>query len=266
VIDVKGSWNKIARRYVRRYRISDRIIHYGPLCAGEDKLMLLGNLRGKKVLDLGCGAGQNAIALARQGANVTGIDFSAAQIAQARILAGQRRFKINFMAEDISRRLPLADSHFDLIISACAIAFVKNIDKAFREAFRLLKAGGKFVLSDMYPLQYILDENDDKLSFNHTFPHKPILLKWNWDFGANEGFPEEALKAHFQHYVRSLSAYHNALTEAGFVVERMLEPKSTLNTPHKGFSREIWKEYKYIASHLPITFIMVCRKPHRKGP
>jgi ubiquinone/menaquinone biosynthesis C-methylase UbiE len=266
VIDVQGSWNKIARHYVRQYRISDKIIHYGPLCPGEDKLKLMGNLRGRKVLDLGCGAGQNTVALARQGAKVTAFDFSDAQIAQARKLAHQKHLKAEFIVGNISGRLPFPDLHFDLIISACAIAFVKDIDKAFREAFRLLKTGGKFILSDMHPLQYILDEESDKITFNHPFPHKPILLKWSWDFGAGEGFADDPLKARFQHYVRSLSAYHNALTGAGFVVEQMLEPKSTLNTPHIGFSREIWKEYKYIASHLPITFIMVCRKPHPKGP
>jgi ubiquinone/menaquinone biosynthesis C-methylase UbiE len=264
VIDVQGSWNKIARHYARQYRISDKIIHYGPLCPGEDNLKLLGYLRGKKVLDLGCGAGQNAIALARQGARVAAVDFSEAQIAQARRLANQQGLKPNFIVGDICGPLPFPDSHFDLIISACAIAFVKNIDKAFQEVFRMLKAGGKFILSDMHPLQYILDEDCDTVRFNHPYPHKPILFKWNWDFDGIKGLAKGRLKAYFQHYVRSLSAYHNALTGAGLVVERMLEPKSTMNTPHIGFSREIWKEYKYIASHLPITFIMVCRKPQCK--
>jgi ubiquinone/menaquinone biosynthesis C-methylase UbiE len=264
VIDVKKSWNKIARHYVRHYRISDKIIHYGPLCPGEDKLRLLGNLRGKKVLDLGCGAGQNAIAIARKGARVRAIDFSETQIAQARKLAGQKRLNVNFTVGNISGALPFPDSHFDLIISACAIAFIKNIDPVFREVYRTLKDSGKFILSDMHPLQYIIDEDNDRLTFNHPFPHKPILLKWSWDFNTCAG-SRTPLRARFQHYVRSLSEYHNSLNRAGFVIEKMLEPKSTLNTPHIGFSREIWKEYRYIASHLPITFIMICGKHMRSG-
>jgi ubiquinone/menaquinone biosynthesis C-methylase UbiE len=261
VVNIHSSWNKIARHYVRQYDISTNIIHYGPLCPGEDKLKLLGNLSGKKVLDLGCGAGQNAIALAAKGAKVTAVDFSEIQIEQARQLASLKKADINFIVSDISKLPAIADSQFDLAISACAIAFVKNLNQAFGETYRVLKPGGKFVLSDMHPLQYILDEGDDSVSFNHPFPHQPILFKWRWDFGAKEGFATDPLKASFQHYVRSLSTYHNALVEAGFVVEKMLEPKSTLRSPHTGFSREIWKEYKYIASHLPITYIFVCRKP-----
>ncbi len=259
MINVQDSWNRIASHYVKRYAISDKIIHYGPLCPGEDKLKLLGNLSGKKILDLGCGAGQNAIAIARLGARVTAIDFSEDQIRQAGDMAIRRKAQIRFIAGDIARRLPLPRGSFDLIISACAIAFVRDIEQVFRESIRVLKPGGMFVLSDMHPLQYILDENRTGVNFTHSFPHKPLLLKWRWDF--EDGKIGSMAGAHFQHYVRSLSDYHNALTSTGFVIGKMLEPKSTLRTPHIGFSREIWNEYRYIASHLPITFIILAQKP-----
>ena len=90
---------------------------------------------------------------------------------------------------------------------------------------------------------------------NHIYPYEPILLKWHWEFDELKRAPG------FQHYVRSIPHYHNALTAAGFTVSKILEPKSTIDTPHTGFSREILREYKYIAEHIPITFIIVCRKP-----
>jgi hypothetical protein len=145
------------------------------------------------------------------------------------------------------------------VISACAIAFVKEIDLVFAEAFRVLKQGSTFVLSDMHPLQYIFDEIKGGVRFNNPYPFSPILLKWRWDFQPSDK-AGRALDVPFQHYVRSLSYYQNTLIDAGFRIEKTLEPKATRISPHKGFSSEIWSEYRYIAQHLPITYIIVARK------
>jgi ubiquinone/menaquinone biosynthesis C-methylase UbiE len=258
VSKIRQSWNAIAGHYAWCYPISTKVVHYGPLCPGEDKLGLLADLAGKHVLELGCGAGQNSVALARAGAIVTAVDFSDAQIEQARAASIKNGTEITFAVADVCDLSRYRTESFDVAISACTIAFVEDIKKAFTEACRVIRPGGLFILSDMHPLQYIVDETSKGMRFNHAYPFKPFAMKWSWDFSGSEKW--KAISAPFKHYVRSISDYHNALTESGFEVERILEPKPTLKTPHIGFSREIIREYKYIASHLPITFIMVCMK------
>ena len=255
MVDIRKSWDKIAEPYRKRYEISTDVVHYGPLCPGEDKLHLLGDIKGKTAIDLGCGGGQNAIALSRIGAKVTAVDFSHEQIRLAENLASDHNVAIDFITGEISDLSFLAKSGFDIAISACAIAYVQDIESAFAEVFRILKPSGKFILSDMNPLQYIIDEIEGGVEFNHTYPHEPILLKWRWEFDELKRAPG------FMHYVRSIPHYHNTLTAAGFTVSKILEPQSTLDTPHIGFSQEIMKEYRYIAEHIPITFIIVCHKP-----
>ncbi len=255
MVDIRKSWDKIAEPYRKRYEISTDVVHYGPLCPGEDKLHILGDIKGKSIIDLGCGGGQNAVALAKMGARVTAVDFSHEQIRLAENLASELDASIDFITGEISDLSRLPKSGFDIAISACAIAYVPDINSTFAEAFRVLKPGGRFILSDMNPLQYIMDEIDGGVEFNHKYPYAPILLKWRWEFDELQRAPG------FQHYVRSISCYHNALTAAGFAVSKILEPKSTPDTPHIGFSKEILEEYKYIAEHIPITFIMTCRRP-----
>ena len=215
-------------------------------------MRLIGTIAGRRAVDLGCGAGQNAIALSRMGASVTAIDFSVNQLAQAQQLAVESEANIRFLKRDITNLAGLADNSFDLALSACAMAFVPDLDDAFAETFRILKKGGRFILSVMHPLQYILDGGEADLTFNSTFPFRPRLLKWRWDFSG--------ARARFQHYLRSVSEYHNALVAVGLIVTRIIEPKPTLRTPHYGFSKEIMREYPYIARHLPITLIFVAIK------
>jgi len=253
MVDIRQSWEKIARFYNRTYTIKTNTVHYGPLCPGDDKLGLLGNISVRKVIDLGCGAGQNCIALTRLGAAVTGVDYSSNQLDAARELASRAKAVIDFIESDITNLAVLKTDAYDIAISACAMAFVRDIEAAFAEAYRILKPGGKFILSIMHPVQYILDGEKNRVSFNSTYPFKRRLIRWHWDFA------EESIK--FQYYLRSLSEYHNRLVDAGFVVIRVLEPKPTLKTPHIGFSREIMNEYPYIARHLPITLIFVALKP-----
>jgi 2-polyprenyl-3-methyl-5-hydroxy-6-metoxy-1,4-benzoquinol methylase len=254
VANVKRSWDKIARPYRQHYEISTEVVHFGPLCPGEDKLRLLGDIKGKKVIDLGCGGGQNSVALARMGARVTAVDFSSEQIAQATYLAEKEGCSIDFKTSDICDLRFSPDSKFDIALSACAISFAEDISMVFSEVHRVLKPGGMFILSDMNPLQYIMDEIEGGVEFNDTYPYAPILLKWSWEFEELKNAPR------FQHYVRSISEYINKLIESGFIVYKILEPQSSLDTPHIGFSREIMEEYPHIAKHIPITFIILCRQ------
>lgn len=255
MINVKKSWDKIAILYKNRYDISREIVHYGPLCPGEDRLNLMGDISGKKVVDLGCGGGQNAVALNKMGAEVTGVDFSSEQVSLARKLAEDSGSSIMFKAADISSLTFIRDGSHDLAISACAVSFVEDTDSFFAETFRILKSGGRFILSDMNPLQYVLDETEDGMVFNNPYFQRSLSISWSWEFD------ELPRATRFRHYVRPVSQYHNSLVDAGFVTKKILEPEPTLDTPHRGFSEEIMEEYSYIASHIPITFIIVCEKP-----
>ncbi|GAH11994.1 unnamed protein product, partial [marine sediment metagenome] len=84
--NIREHWNMDALKYQKREKISTDHVHYGPNCPYEKDLNLLGDVQGKKIVELGCGGGQCSIALTKRGAICTGIDLSDEQIKYAKNL------------------------------------------------------------------------------------------------------------------------------------------------------------------------------------
>src|SRR5918998_5585689 len=95
-------------------------IEYGPQ-ANEDRLRLLGDVDGKRVLEIGCGGAQCGIAFAKRGAVVTGVDIAAAQLTFARDLAAQHGVAITFYQRDMTDLSPIASASQEIVFSASAL-------------------------------------------------------------------------------------------------------------------------------------------------
>ncbi|MFX1286438.1 MAG: class I SAM-dependent methyltransferase [Promethearchaeota archaeon] len=67
------------------------------MAPGEKELGLLGNVKGKRILELGCGGGQNSIVLAKWGAKVIGLDISEIQLECANILAKKEGVRVDWL-------------------------------------------------------------------------------------------------------------------------------------------------------------------------
>ncbi len=72
---VRTAWDRMSPSYQAETRISVDDVHYAPLAPGERELKILGDVQGKRVLELACGAAQNAIAVSKWGARVTAVDI-----------------------------------------------------------------------------------------------------------------------------------------------------------------------------------------------
>jgi len=260
---IARGWNELSESYQANCRISTREVHYGPLTYGERRLKLLGKVRGKRALEIGCGGGQNAIALARQGATAYGVDPSRKQIEYARRLGKECGVKATFEvspAEDLSI---FADSRFDLALSSHAFGYVADLEAAYREAFRVLKSGGLFVLCIGNPFHIILayylsggkleGVEDDYLSW-------PSVEKWSWKY---EGRPPVQMWG----YSRTLSQMINPLLETDFALEKLVE-QGVEDVPHMSEKQKAkfpylckWNEEEFaVARKIPYSLILKLRK------
>jgi len=111
-------------------------------------LELLGDVRDRRVLDIGCGDGALAVCLARRGADVTGIDASPAMIAAARQRALDAGVPVNFCVGR-AEELPFGASSFDLAAAVTVLCFIPDATRTFTEASRVIHHGGRLVIGEL---------------------------------------------------------------------------------------------------------------------
>jgi malonyl-CoA O-methyltransferase len=126
-----------------------------PLQALEEPMVrrAIGDPCGLRALDLGCGTGRHALWLATNGATVTAVDFSAGMLDEARRKPGAD--SIHFVQHDLHAPLPFANGEFDLVVSGLVLEHLRELDGFFSETRRVLKSGGRAVVSAMHPAMFL---------------------------------------------------------------------------------------------------------------
>ena len=126
-----------------------------PLQALEEPVLrgAVGDPRGLTVLDLGCGTGRHSVWLAESGASVTAVDFSEGMLTEARRKPGAAT--VRFLTHDLHHPLPFRAEAFDLVVSGLVLEHLQDLDLFFAEAHRVLKPGGRAVVSAMHPAMFL---------------------------------------------------------------------------------------------------------------
>jgi ubiquinone/menaquinone biosynthesis C-methylase UbiE len=200
---------------------------------------MLGNIRAKKTLDLGCGEGYNSRIMARKGAKVTGVDFSKKMIQAAIELEDKERLGIEYLVADACNLHMLKSKIFDVVACFMALHDIENYQATIREAFRILKRRGRFVFAMPHPC------------FETRIRDGKVYGEWAFKKQTERGIPENVLYYKVDRYFdnhrfivpwkmkrltqqfettsfhRTLSDYAQALNQAGFVISRFTEPRPT---------------------------------------
>ena len=255
---VKSGWDEMSDRYQRDAVISTDDVHYGPLIPGEKELRLLGDVRGKHVLELACGGAQNSIALARWGACVTAVDLSAKQSAPARRLVRSEGVDVNLVQADVECLTMFDDESFDTILSSNGIEFVTDIEGCLREWRRVLRTGGVAVVSTVHPLgAFEWDEARGTLLVENYL--SPPVEVWH-DVGESDGWRGLT-------FFRTVEEMFSTLTAAGFSVERIIEPAPypfhRMNDAEKSripYRGALWEGDYERMSKVPFNIIYKARK------
>lgn len=184
---------------------------WGGFLPSEDKLNLLGDLSGKRVLEIGCGNGHSLEYTASHGVTeLWGLDISASQIARTREYLNTKKITANLICSPMENECGLPTNYFDVVYSVYGIGWSTDLDTTFKLINSYLKENGKFVFGWSHPI------------------HKCVSIENGQLFFSNSYFNEEWYRADMSDKQiilsnRMLSTYINTLANNGFAIEQLVE-------------------------------------------
>ena len=131
-----------------------------------------GELKGKRVLGLASGGGQQMPIFAALGAECTVLDYSEKQLQSERVVSQREGYSIEIIRADMTKPLPFADETFDLVFHPVSNCYVKEVKPIFKECARILKHGGILLAGLDNGVNYLVD--DDEAMIVNTMPFDPL--------------------------------------------------------------------------------------------
>ena len=221
---------------------------YGPGLPTETELRLLGSLEGKRVLDLGCGAGHAAVAFARAGAKVIAVDPSAEQIEAARAAAEVAEVRIELQQASPAELAFVRADGIDLAWSSYALAEVPDLDRVFRQVHRVLRHEAPIVFTLPHPAFTMFVAGDRDLEGSTGAPPTPRRR-----YHAPEPYTVDRGSDRVTDTPRTISSVFTSLSRANFRVDHLLEPE----VDRSQVAAEHWDEAMAWA---PPTLVVRARK------
>lgn len=130
------------------------------------------DLKGRKLLGLACGGGQQMPLFAAAGAECTVLDYSERQLESEHMVSEREGYEIEIVRADMSKALPFADESFDVIVHPVSNSYIREVEPLWRECFRILKPGGVLLAGLDNGINYLFDDEETMLT--HSLPFDPV--------------------------------------------------------------------------------------------
>jgi len=182
-----------------------------------------GSLKGKKVLGLASGGGQQLPIFSALGASCTLLDYSACQCESERMVAEREGYAIEIVQADMTKPLPFADETFDLIFHPVSNCYVEEVRPIFRECYRVLKTGGALLSGLDNGINYLFDDDGTTVCFR--LPFNPLKDPKLYDYCVNNDWGIQ-----FSH---TIEEQIGGQLEAGFRLTHLYEDTNGSGSLHE---------------------------------
>jgi SAM-dependent methyltransferase len=180
----------------------------------------MGNVEGKQLLHLQCHFGLDTLSWAREGATVTGIDFSGEAIRLARILTEKAQLTARFIQTNLYKLPQVLTEKFDIVYTSIGVLCWLNDLRTWAEIIaHFLKPSGFFYIADGHPFKNMFDnDHPEELQLMYNYFHNPVPMEFIAEGSyASDAHHMNPLKEY--EWEHSLSEIINSLIQAGLKID-----------------------------------------------
>ena len=204
----------------------------------------LGDVAGKTLLHLQCHFGLDTLSWAREGAIVTGVDFSPDAIDLARSLSDELHLPATFLCANIYDLPEEPEAQFDIVFTSYGVlTWLPDLDRWAHLIARYLKPEGTFYIVEFHPLLSMLDDDGERIAYPYFRTEEPLRFEDEGSYAA----PDADVKQTSYEWPHSLGEIVTALLKEGLRLQYLHEfPYSTYPFPHyleeDAPGRYVWKD------------------------
>lgn len=243
--NTKKMYNDFGEKYQERR-------YYNDYVEIPNMLKTVKNIKGKRLLDIGCGAGVHIKAYSKKGAKCSGIDISETMIEMAKKNNPKVEFKVGTVT-----KLPYKSNSFDVVTCSLILDYIADLNLAYKEINRILKKGGILYYSYNSPVACVREDYEDNNykirglgKFIDKKRNKTIFLGQNGRLEHVEWIPG----------MKMICYWYPINVHLKGIVKNNLELIDLVDCyPIKSFKKLYPEKYKHHTKY-PLWTIYVCRK------
>lgn len=257
----KQLWNELTDVHVKSYGVDK--FKAGQTTLDEIQLREIGDLRGKTLLHLQCHFGLDTLSLAREGAIVTGVDFSEKGIENARRMSSETGIPARFILSNIYDLRNHLDEKFDVVYTTQGVlCWLRDINEWGRIISHFLKPGGILYVMESHPFLHIFDDTKAELGdIVHPYFHRDEPKLWD-DNAPDYSDPTYHLKNVSYEWQWTVSDIINSIISAGMTLEFFNEYDKEFCKAFPEMVRQDdnWWILPRLRQYIPMIFSLKARK------
>ena len=249
-------WDELVDVHLRSEEYNIRGFMEGETSLHSLELEALGDVSGRKLLHLQCHFGLDTISWARQGADVTGVDFSENAIQLARHLAERLRTPANFICSDLYDLLKVLSEEYDIVYTSYGVInWIHDITRWAEIVSHFLRPGGTFFMAEFHPLMWIFEQEGADLIVKYSYWHsdEPQFFETVGSYADRDAVLENVGNYEWAH---PLGDVLNALIKAGLTLTEVKEYPFSVDEiyPNMVTGEDGYRKFKREDYQLPLMF------------